>query len=116
LCWRWGVLSDYCWLLAVASRQSLSFVASQYCAVVDRLLEWREKNEELIGSDVEVEFGRDLIRELENIANILRFCVAPAAVEIQENVEKEPCPVHGEWSVGDPGLAHQLLGRLGVRQ
>jgi hypothetical protein len=61
-------------------------VASQYCAVIDRLLEWREKNEWLIGSDVEAEFGLDLIRELEIIANSLRFCVAPAAVEIHENV------------------------------
>jgi hypothetical protein len=40
-----GVLSDYCWLLAVCSRQSLSFAASQYCAVVNRVRERRENNE-----------------------------------------------------------------------
>jgi hypothetical protein len=40
-----GVLSDYRWLLAVCSRQSLSFAASQYCAVFSRLRERRENNE-----------------------------------------------------------------------
>jgi hypothetical protein len=38
--------------------------------------------------------------------------VPPEAAILKDNGGKNPCPVHGKWSVGDPGLAHQLLGRL----
>jgi hypothetical protein len=37
-----GVLRDYCWLLAVARRQLLSFAANQYSDYVNRVREWRE--------------------------------------------------------------------------
>jgi WD40 repeat protein len=109
-----GVLSDYRWLLAVCSRQSLSFAASQYFAVVSCVRERRANNEGFIGTDEATDFGRGFIRDLENIADILRFCVPPEAIALQDNGEESPCSVHGEWSVGDPGLAHQLVSRLGI--
>jgi hypothetical protein len=40
------------------------------------------------------------------------FFVPPSALENEDNGEEWPCPVHGKANVGDPGLAHQLLGRL----
>jgi hypothetical protein len=40
-----GILSDYRWLLAVASRLSLSFAASQYRAVINRVREWSEDHD-----------------------------------------------------------------------
>jgi hypothetical protein len=64
-------------------------------------------------SDDASQFGRGFIIDLENIAHIIRVCVPPAAMGRKFNGEEAPCPVHGEWSVGDPGLARQLLGRLG---
>jgi hypothetical protein len=68
-----GVLSDYRLLLAVASRQSLSFTASQYCAVVNRMLEWREDNKGSIVSEDALEFGRGFIRDLKSISEIRKF-------------------------------------------
>jgi hypothetical protein len=50
-------------------------------------------------------------RDLENIADIIKFCVPPAAVAKEDNGEEWPCPVDGKRSVGDSGLAHQLVGR-----
>jgi hypothetical protein len=55
------------------------------------------------------------VRDLENMTHILQSCVPPEAVKQRFNLgvgEKGPCLVHGKWSVGDPGLAHQLVGRL----
>jgi WD40 repeat protein len=57
---------------------------------------------------------RGFTRDLENIADILKLCVPPAAVEKEDKGNEWPCPVHGNRSVGDPGLAHQLVGRLGL--
>jgi hypothetical protein len=108
-----GVLSDYRWLLAVCSFQSLAFASSQYGAVVNCVRDWRENRKCLRGNDSASAFELGFIRDLESIAEILRLCVPPAAVEFQGNDEEGPCPVHGKWSVGDPGLAHQLVGRLG---
>jgi hypothetical protein len=41
-----------------------------------------------------------------------RVCVLSDAVNLRSSGAETPCPVHGELSVGDPGLAHQLLGHL----
>jgi NB-ARC domain len=68
-----GVLSDYRWLLAVCRCQSLSFAASQYSAVVNCVRDWRQNNERSKGSEVASEFGRELIRDLEGMADILRL-------------------------------------------
>jgi hypothetical protein len=68
-----GVLSEYRLLLAVASRQSLSFTASHYCAVVNRMLEWREDNKGSNGSEDALEFGRGFIRDLKSISEIRKF-------------------------------------------
>jgi hypothetical protein len=78
------------------------------------MLELIENHEGSKRHDGSTAFGRGFIRDLESIAEILRGCVPPATVEFQENGEEGPCPVHGKLSVGDPGLAHQLVGRLGL--
>jgi hypothetical protein len=74
-----GDLSDYHWLLDVARRQSLSFPASQYSAVVTRVRKWEESHKGLKWSYDATEFGRCFIGDLENIAQIIRVCVPPAA-------------------------------------
>jgi hypothetical protein len=107
-----GVLSNYRWLRAVASRQSLSFAASQYYAVVSRVRELRLSSERSVGTDEKTDFMLVFTRDLESIADILRFFVPPEAVILTCNEDQNLCPVHGKWSVGDPGLAHQLFGRL----
>jgi hypothetical protein len=103
------VLSDYRWLLDVARRQSLLFAANQYSAVISRVRKWEESHKGSKWSDDATEFGRGFIGDLENIAHIIRVCVPPAALNLNYNGKEAPCPVHGEWTVGDPGLAHQLL-------
>jgi hypothetical protein len=106
------VLIDYRWLLDVARRQSLLLrrastqLLSVVCVNGKRVV--RDQN----GVFVALEFGRGFIGDLENIAHIIRVCVPPAALKLNYNGKKSPCPVHGEWSVGDSGLAHQLLGPL----
>jgi hypothetical protein len=40
--------------------------------------------------------------------------VNPESTILQDNGDENPCTVHGKWSAGDPGLAHQLVGRLGL--
>jgi hypothetical protein len=60
-----GVLSDYRWWLDVASRQSLSFAASQYYAVVSRVRELRQSSERSVGTDEETDFMRVFTRDLE---------------------------------------------------
>jgi WD40 repeat protein len=108
-----GVLSDYRWLLAVASRYSPSFAASQYRVAVCHL---RERRENVVGSkegNDAGELGPSFVRGLEDIAHVLRFCVPPRCVSnLLNDGDEGPCPVHGECSEGDPGLAHQLAGRL----
>jgi WD40 repeat protein len=107
-----GVLSDYRWLYAVCSRQSLRFAASQYYAVISRVRERRANIERSIATGEGTDLLLAFIRDLESIADILRFLVPPEAMILQDNNEETPCPVHGKRSVGDPGLAHQLVGRL----
>jgi hypothetical protein len=75
--------------------------------------EWRANHEGSKISEDGSEYGRGFIRDLESIAEVLRLCVPSAAVELLENGEEGPCPVNGKRSVGDPGLALQLAGRLG---
>jgi hypothetical protein len=100
-------------LLAVCSRQSLSFSAIQYCAVVNRVREWRANHEGSKRSEDGSECGRGFIRDVESIAEVLKLCVPSAAVELLENGEEGPCPVHGKRNVRDLRLALQLVGRLG---
>jgi hypothetical protein len=59
---------------------------------------------------------RVLCKTSKNMSLILQFCVLPKAVKPWYDSfdgKKGPCPVHGGWRVGDPGLAHQLVGRPG---
>jgi WD40 repeat protein len=109
-----GVLSDYRLLLDIACHQSLSIAAHQYYLVANRMSEWSENHDGSKGNDGGMEFGQSFIRDLEKIGDILRVCVPPAAVELPDNGEEGSCLVHGKRSVGDPGLAHQLVGRLRV--
>jgi hypothetical protein len=76
------VLSDYRYLLIVASRLSFSFAATQYSAVANRV---REQSEDHSGSN-----GRDeaaagheacLLQDIEKMAHILQFCVRPRAAD-----------------------------------
>jgi hypothetical protein len=72
-----GVLSHYRWLRAVASRQSPSFAASQFYAVVSRVRELRQSSERSVGTNEETDFMRVFTRDLECIADILRFSCLP---------------------------------------
>jgi hypothetical protein len=65
-----GVLSHR-WLSTVCSRQLLLFAESQYCGVVNRVLNRRENHKNSTGSRDESEFGRTFIRD--RIAEFLMF-------------------------------------------
>jgi hypothetical protein len=82
--------------------------------VVNRMCEWSENHDRSKGNDGRTEFGRCFIRDLEIIAEVFRLCVPPAAMKVQDNGEEGPCPIPGKWSIGDAGLAQQLVGRLRV--
>jgi hypothetical protein len=75
-----GIFSDYRSSLAVARRQSLSFVASQYSDFVNRVREWRENHE---GTEVN-EDG-----------------VPPAAVDLSTMARKRRAlfTVNGVWGI-----------------